>query len=215
MARAGSRRDPIPGNGVPEGMNPSDLAGVLEFLRMAERLKSTTRTAWTARGEPETVAEHTWRLCLMAVVLAPSYPGLDVARLLKICVIHDLGEALGGDVSAVDQDPTRSKAPQERRDLQRLLRPLPQDLRDEITRLWDEYEAAETAEARLAKALDKLETILQHTQGANPATFDYAFNLEYGRRHTTGDPLIEAIREVLDEETRRRAREAVDAIPPP
>jgi len=80
-------------------------------------------------------------------------------------------------------------------------------LRDEIVELWDEYEAATTPEARLAKALDKLETILQHTQGDNPPGFDYRFNLGYGREYTAGDPLIEAMRRILDEETERRAEE--------
>jgi putative hydrolase of HD superfamily len=71
----------------------------------------------------------------------------------------------------------------------------------------DEYEAAESAEAKLAKALDKLETILQHTQGDNPPDFDYRFNLGYGRQHTEGPPIIVMLREVLDRETERLARE--------
>jgi putative hydrolase of HD superfamily len=72
--------------------------------------------------------------------------------------------------------------------------------------LWDEYEAAATPEARLAKGLDKLETILQHTQGANPPDFDYRFNLGYGRQHTSGDPFLEELRRILDDDTERRAQ---------
>jgi 5'-deoxynucleotidase YfbR-like HD superfamily hydrolase len=189
-------------------MHASEIEGVLSFLRSAEQLKNTFRTAWTSEGRPESAAQHTWRLCLMALIFAPSYPGLDVARLLKLCVVHDLGEAVGGDIPAIAQVAGASKAPQERRDLLQLLRPLPARLRDDITALWDEYEAAITREARLAKALDKLETIMQHNQGRNPPDFDYGFNLEYGKRFTTGDPLIEAVRAVLDEETSRRAGEA-------
>lgn len=67
--------------------------------------------------------------------------------------------------------------------------------------------------ARLAKALGKLETILQHIQGDNPPDFDYRFNLEYGRRYTEGDPLLARIRGILDEETEVRA-EAVAHSPP-
>ena len=78
-------------------------------------------------------------------------------------------------------------------------------MRDEIVELWDEYEAASTREARVAKALDKLETIMQHNQGRNPPAFDYAFNLEYGRRYTTDDPVIAEIRALLDAETRTLA----------
>ena len=97
------------------------------------------------------------------------------------------------------------KSGQERADLVHLTAPLPPRLRDEILELWDEYEAAVTPEARLAKALDKLETVMQHNQGKNPPDFDYAFNLGYGRKHTQGHPLIEAMREVLDRETQARA----------
>lgn len=195
-------------------MHDTRLDGILDFLRAAERLKTTTRSAWTSAGRSESVAEHTWRLCLMAMVLAPEFPGIDLAKLLKICVIHDLGEAIGGDVPAPEQARRAAsgvwpgKAVDERRDLLSLLAPLPEELRAEISGLWDEYEAATTAEARLAKALDKLETILQHTQGDNPPGFDYRFNLGYGRDHTKGPPLIAALREVLDGETERRASEA-------
>jgi len=59
----------------------------------------------------------------------------------------------------------------------------------------------------VAKALDKLETILQHTQGANPPDFDYRYNLEYGRRFTADHPVMVALREILDRETERRASE--------
>lgn len=188
-------------------MQPDELDGILAFLRAAERLKTTTRSGWTSTGLQESVAEHTWRLCLMAMILYGRTPGIDVARLLKMCVIHDLGEAIGGDVPAPMQGAGTAKAEHERADLLRLVEPLPPDARDEILDLWDAYEAAASFEARLAKGLDKLETILQHTQGSNPADFDYAFNLGYGRRYTGGDPILTALRARLDEETARRVRD--------
>ena len=80
-------------------------------------------------------------------------------------------------------------------------------MRREIVELWDEYEAAASPEARVAKGLDKLETILQHTQGENPADFDYAFNLAYGLRYTSADPLLAELRTRLDAETARRSKE--------
>jgi len=195
-------------------MDPADLPGVLAFLRAAERLKSTTRTGYTSTGQQESVAEHTWRLCLMALVLRQAFPQIDFAKLVKICIIHDLGEAVHGDVSAPEQarraaaGATTGKAEQERRDLLELLTPLPAVVRDEITALWDEYEAAQSLEAKLAKGLDKLETIMQHNQGLNPADFDYRFNLGYGRQHTADVPVIAQLRAMLDEETEARAREA-------
>jgi putative hydrolases of HD superfamily len=195
-------------------MEPSELAGVLDFLRASERLKVTRRSAYTSDGEQESVAEHTWRLCLMALILAPEFPKVDFAKLVKICVVHDLGEALGGDVPAPEQERRKAaglatgKGQDERRDLLTLLEPLSPVRRQEIVSLWDEYENASTAEAKLAKALDKLETIMQHTQGKNPPAFDYRFNLAYGRDHTAGEPLIEAVRAILDAETEQLAQEA-------
>jgi putative hydrolase of HD superfamily len=190
-------------------MQPSELADVLTFLRAAEALKTATRSGWTSTGQPESVAEHSWRLCLMALVFQPSFPDVDFARLVKICIIHDLGEAIGGDVPAPEQARRgSSKAADERRDLLQLLAPLPATLRDEITALWDEYEAAQSPEARMAKALDKLETILQHTQGQNPPDFDYRFNLSYSRQFTADNPTIAAVRALLDADTERRALEA-------
>jgi putative hydrolase of HD superfamily len=188
-------------------MSTDDLDGILAFLRAAERLKTITRSGWTSTGEPESVAEHTWRLCLMAMLLYGRAPGIDLARLLRMCLVHDLGEAIRGDVPAPAQSAPGAKSADERADLLELTAPLPAALREEIVALWDEYETAESAEARLAKGLDKLETILQHTQGKNPADFDYGFNLGYGRRFTEGDPVLAALRDRLDEATRRRAED--------
>jgi 5'-deoxynucleotidase YfbR-like HD superfamily hydrolase len=186
-------------------IRPDELDAILEFLRSAERLKTVTRSGWTSAGSQESVAEHTWRLALMAMLLYGRAPGVDLARLLQMCLVHDLGEAIGGDVPAPLQTGGAGKAAREKADLADLLAPLPEALREEITGLWDEYEAAQTVEARIAKGLDKLETILQHTQGLNPGDFDYAFNLGYGRQYTADDPVLRALRARLDEATARRA----------
>ena len=189
-------------------MHADELEGVLAFLRAAERLKTVTRSGWTSTGDAESVAEHTWRLCLMAMVLYGRAEDIDLARLLKMCLIHDLGEAIGGDVPAPLQVAGSPKAGQERADLLSLVEPLPAAVQREILELWDEYEAASSPEAKLAKGLDKLETILQHTQGRNPDDFDYAFNLDYGQRYTAADPVLAALRSRLDEVTAQRARDA-------
>lgn len=185
-----------------------EISGVLAFLREAERLKSTRRSAWTSTGEPETVAAHSWRLCLMAMVLADQFPEVRLDRVIRMLLIHDLGEALHGDIPAPLQGASGAKAADERRDLLAVLAPLPAQSRESIVELWDEYEACETAEARLAKGLDKLETILQHVQGRNPPDFDYGFNLQYGRRFTSDDPRLAALRAILDRETAARSRES-------
>ncbi|HEU0276079.1 MAG TPA: HD domain-containing protein [Candidatus Udaeobacter sp.] len=189
-------------------MDSAKLANILVFLREAERLKNVYRTSWTSGGQRESVASHTWRLCLMALIFEQQFEGVDFGRLVKICIVHDLGEAIGGDIPAIDQKLWESKSAQERRDLNTLVTPLPDQLKEEILALWDEYEAAASLEARIAKALDKLETLLQHVQGANPPdAVDYLFNLDYGKKFTDALPLAAEIRSIIDEETLRRAEQ--------
>ena len=184
---------------------PGDrLSGALDFLREAERLKSTLRSGHTSTGRPESTAEHTWRLCLMALVFSDEFEDVDLLRLIKLCIVHDLGEALSGDIPAVMQTEGFDKSAQERADLEVLTKALNPAKRAEILALWEEYEAASSPEAILAKGLDKLETILQHNQGRNPPGFDYAFNLAYGAERTARHPLTAAIRVLLDEGTRAR-----------
>jgi putative hydrolase of HD superfamily len=186
-------------------MPPEEALRILHFLREAERLKNVYRSAWTSDGRPESTAEHSWRLCLLALVIGRYWPGLDMGKLLKLCIIHDLGEAISGDIPAIYQSASAPKAEQERRDLLQLLAPLPEPIQQEITALWDEYEAAASPEAQAAKALDKLETLLQHNQGANPPDFDYVFNLEYGKRFTDALPLTAGLRALIDLDTKARA----------
>ena len=184
-------------------MNGDDALKILQFLREAERLKNVYRTSWTSGGQRESTASHTWRLCLIAVVLEQYLPDVDMGKLLKICVVHDLGEAIRGDIPAIYQ--SAPKAAEERKDLLTLLEPLPEAIQREIVSLWDEYESASTPEARVAKALDKLETLLQHNQGANPPDFDYVFNIDYGRKFTDAVPLAAELRAIIDEDTKRNA----------
>lgn len=186
-------------------MDHDEALGILQFLKETERLKNVYRTSWTTSGQQESTASHSWRLCLIALVLARYLPDLDVGKLLKLCIIHDLGEAIHGDIPAIMQSGDAPKAEREREDLLTLLQPLPDAVRYEIVALWDEYEGAVTMEARAAKAFDKLETLLQHNQGANPPDFDYAFNIDYGRKFTDNVPLAAALRAIIDAETRANA----------
>ena len=193
-------------------MLPADRDAYLAFLRSAEALKDTLRNSRTGTGRRESSAEHSWRLCLMAVTLAGELPGIDLLRLLELLVLHDLGEAVGGDIPAPLQGP--DKTADEREDFARLLAPLPKAVAARLMARWDEYNAAATPEARLAKGLDRLETVLQHVQGRNPPDFDYAFNLGYGRAHTDAHPLVAALRAPVDEETARLARQGAGQSPP-
>ena len=129
--------------------------------------------------------------------------GVDLLRLIKICIVHDLGEAISGDVPATRQRAGDDRAARERNDLVTLCAPLPDDLKAEMIALWDEYAEAETPEAVIAKGLDKIETMLTHSTGSNPDDFDYGFNLNYGVKATGRHPLLAAIRAQVDARTRK------------
>lgn len=183
-------------------MDAKRLHGILTFLQAAEQLKDTLRSGFTSSGAPESTAEHTWRLCLMVMLFEKELPDIDFTRLLKLCIIHDLGEAISGDVPAIYQTADDNKDERERRDMKTLCAPLEADLRDELMALWEEYTAATTPEAVLAKGFDKLETIMQHVVGKNPPDFDYEFNIGYGAAQTARHPLLQQIRELVDAATR-------------
>ena len=182
------------------------LIRYLRFIREAERLKNVLRTAYTSEGRHESTAEPTWRLALLALVLADEKPELDLPRVLAMCLVHDLGEAYEGDIPAVAQCDPASKAAAELAAMERLTRLLPPEAGATIREIWEEYEACQTPEARWVKALDKAETIIQHNQGANPAGFDYAFNLTYGSEYFDDGALLSDLRLLLDEETGRHVR---------
>lgn len=180
------------------------IQGIIDFLHGAERLKDTLRSGVTSQGRPESTAEHSWRLCLLAMLFGRELQGYDMLRLIKLCIVHDLGEAISGDVPAIHQTADDDRAARERRDLVELCSPLPEDLKAEIVALWDEYNDASTPEAIFAKGFDKLETMLQHVAGKNAPGFDYGFNLTYGLAATDRHPLLKQVRALVDEATRGR-----------
>ncbi len=185
-------------------VDPERLEGMIDFLQSASALKDTLRTGRTASGRRESTADHSWRLCLLAMLLADHLEGVNLVRLLQLCVVHDLAEALTGDVPAPDQAADDGRKERERGALRRLCGPLPEDLRQRIEDLCAEYEAGCTAESVMAKGLDKIETMLQHLVGANPPGFDYRFNLTYGRRTTDRHPVLRQLRSSLDSKMRSR-----------
>lgn len=177
----------------------------LRFIREAERLKDTLRSGYTSKGARESTAEHTWRVCLFALTFADLLKDIDLERLFSLLIVHDLGEVYEGDVPATHQGIDDGRAARECADFKKLTANLPDGVRDQFRVLFDEYAAGETAEAKLAKGFDKLETILQHTQGENPDDFDYDFNLAYGKNWTDEVPLLRALRATIDEATVRRS----------
>lgn len=183
-----------------------NLNKYMDFIKVAEGLKSVTRTAWTSTGRRESTAEHSWRLVLLASVLLEEFPELDKQKVLLMALVHDMGEVYTGDISANSEFSSREKEQAERHDIQEVFGKLPKEQGDFYISLWEEYSGEETPEARFVKALDKGETILQHAQGKNPETFDYEFNLSYGKKYFEGDKRLEKIREFLDTETKEKMK---------
>lgn len=145
----------------------AQLASILQVLKLAERLKFELRHSYTSSGRQESVAEHTWRMSLMAVLIEPLLTQkVDTARLLKMIIIHDLVEAEARDISALDvlRDPSIriQKAENEKRAIEYLREILIATNGQEIYDLFYEFENKETYEAKVANALDKLEVQLQH-----------------------------------------------------
>ncbi|EMO8006828.1 HD domain-containing protein [Salmonella enterica] len=188
-------------------MDIEKIKGCLAFLQEAEKLKSVLRSAHSSTGRAESTAEHSWRLCLMAMIFEDEFAGVDMLRILKMCLVHDLGEAIHGDIPAVERELHPDKSAEEKAALLYLTQSLDEKQRKEILSLWQEYEHAVSPEARIVKALDKLETILQHNQGINPPDFDYEFNLTYGQEYTSTHPLFTLMRKILNEDTRQKIAE--------
>lgn len=181
-----------------------DLKPYLSFIEEAEQLKSVVRTAWTSTGRRESTAEHSWRLALLAVSLSDFFPDADLKKVLIMCLVHDLGELYEGDISAALMPDQKEKYDSEYKAVHEVFSLLPDKKSAELLAVWQEYNANETDEARLVKALDKAETIIQHNQGKNPADFDYDFNLGYGKEYFGENEVLAELRSLIDEKTKLR-----------
>jgi putative hydrolases of HD superfamily len=156
------------------------IASILKVLTLAERLKFELRHSYTSAGRQESVAEHTWRMSLMAVLIEPLLKQkVDTARLLKMIILHDLVEAEASDISALDvlRNPEIKiqKIEKEKQAIENLRTALNETNGQEIYDLFYEFENKETYEAKVANALDKLEVQLQH----NHADFSTWEEIEY------------------------------------
>lgn len=191
-----------------------EIGALLQALHVAEQLKNNTRHSWTSDGRHESVAEHSWRVTLMAYFVKDEYPDLDMNRVLLMCLIHDLGEAFTGDIPAF----VKTEADEERESalLSQWVSSLPEPFREEMDELYREMDAQETAEARLYKALDRMETIIQHNEAplSTWLPLEYEKNLEYGKEQCAFSPytkaLQETVKEVCLEKIRQGAAEGAD-----
>lgn len=170
---------------------------VLEFLHLAGRLKQTTRAGWVLRGiaQPESVAEHTYRVALLALVLGgKGEPGLDRERCVAMALVHDLGESIVGDITPYDGVAPEEKRRREREAMARLA-----ELAGDpgVLALWEEYDAGATPEARWVKELDKLETVVQAAEYQAEHAVDLGEFRALGERLSS--PAARALLAALDE----------------
>ena len=170
----------------------------LEILHTAERIKDTPRHCTTSKGRTESVAEHSWRIALMALLLKHEFPDADMERVMEMCLIHDLGECFTGDI------PTFLKDDEDRMTEDKLLNKWISTLPDEVSGEWSalfaELTAQETKEAKICRALDKLEALIQHNEAPLSTWSDNEFELNKSYAFDTvefSDWLTELRQEIL------------------
>lgn len=173
----------------------------LEILHVAERLKDTPRHCTTSKGRTESVAEHSWRMSLMASLLRHEFPDLDMDKVVNMCLIHDLGECFTGDIPTfVKTDADRAA---EDALLDQWVKSLPDELSADIAALYDEMNAQETAEAKVYKALDKLEALIQHNESPLSTWSDneYELNKTYAFDTVSFSDWLTELRKAILEDT--------------
>lgn len=163
------------------------VAGILDFYILAERLKRELRHSWLSDGRRESVAEHSWSMSLLALLAHRHLQrAVEIGHVLKIIIVHDLVEALAGDVPFFETgDRKAGKAAREREAIEAIRSRLQGPVGQEIFDLWHEFEARVTPEARFAAALDNLEVQMQH----NLAGLETWEPVEYDLVYTKMDAL--------------------------
>lgn len=185
-------------------MDPKTLFSI---LRQAEKLKCVTRHCDTTSGRRESVAEHSWRLSLMAMLVSDEFPHLDMNKVLRMCVIHDLGESFTGDIPAFDKNTDHRT--EEQRLLNDWIASFPEPIKTDFSALLAEMNAMSTDEARLYKALDNLEAVIQHNESdiSTWLPLEYDLQLTYGSDKVGFSPYLQRLKAELDDWTRRKIAE--------
>ena len=186
-------------------MNAENL---LAALHVAEKLKDATRHCYTSGGRHESVAEHSWRLALLAYWLKDSFPEADVDKVIRMCLIHDLGECFTGDIPTFDKTAADEKREEEL--LYTWVASLPAPFNAEMRALYEEMAALQTQEAKIYKALDNLEAVVQHNESdiSTWEPLEYELNLTYGVDKAAFSPVMQAVREAVKQETLRKMEAA-------
>ena len=173
----------------------------IHFLNLIEKLKCNTRHSWTSSGRQESVAEHSWRLAVMAMLCADEYPDLDINKVIKMCLIHDFGEAITGDVPSFFK--TEAHEADEQNAIKTLLSPLPDKYKTEFLALFEEMNELKTDEAKLCKALDNMEALISHNE-ADISTWlplEYEENLTYGQKNSEWSEWTRKLKETIKQDS--------------
>ena len=188
-------------------MEPTQL---LEILQVAARLKTTPRHCETAPGRAESVADHSWRIALMAMLLTPQFPEADMNKVIRMCLIHDLGEAFTGDIPTFDK--TEADVQKEDDLYAAWVDTLPPETKAEFSSLLAEMNALQTTEAKIYKALDKLEAVISHNESdiSTWLPLEYDLQLTYGAENVAFSPFLKALKEENNRVTREKIQSAAE-----
>lgn len=170
----------------------------LRILHVAEKLKDTPRHCTTTNGRTESVAEHSWRMSLMAFLLKDEFPEADINKIMAMCVIHDLGECFTGDIPTFIK--TNKNRKKEDELLLQWLKSLPENISQHMQSLYEEMAEQNTLEAKIFKAIDKLEALIQHNESPlnTWSNNEYELNQTYAFDVTTfSDWFVELRKEIL------------------
>ena len=191
-------------------MDPRTL---IEALAVAGRLKDVTRHCDTAHGRRESVAEHSWRLTLLAYFVSDEFPEADLTKLLKMCLIHDLGEAFTGDIPSFEK--TAANEAREDKLLDGWVASLPEPFRAEMQALYAEMNALESLEARIYKALDNLEAVIQHNEAplSTWLPLEYDLQMTYGTDKAAFSEYLTRLRDEVREDSRRKIAGRLGRLP--
>jgi putative hydrolase of HD superfamily len=174
---------------------------MIEFLNIIEKLKCNTRHSWTSNGRQESIAEHSWRTAVMAVLVADEFPDTDIEKVIKMCLIHDFGEAITGDIPAFLK--TKQDEEKEEIAITELIKLLPDNLSSEFKGLFEEILRLNTPEAKLFKALDNLEALVSHNEAALETWLlrEYSENLTYGTENVAYSEYLITLREEIKQDS--------------
>lgn len=178
---------------------------IIEFMNVIEGLKRELRHSSLSDGRVESVAEHTWAMSMLAMlIMAELDIEVDELRVYRMIAVHDLGEIYESDIPSFEIDNKEEREHLERKAVQKLLSKLSNEkLIKMIMDLWEEFEANETIEAHIAQACDKAEAIIQHNK-ANIESFeqgDYDINPYYKDWLFDFDPFIRELKNQIDIDT--------------